>query len=164
MLDSAACRAGTPLKLPRILPHLVYYEAPAGDQFPAEIPFPRRNRWAGREKPWEAGEKDGPEKSRVPCLGLVLLFWGAIVLGWSGVVLIQDLKDIFEGRPSISTKQILQSVPPSSDFFIPSPDPPQMRPHPSKFRAILEGDLISANFMAFSEFEREEEKTRGIEV
>ena len=33
----------TPLKLPRILPHLVYYEAPPGDQFPAEIPFPRRN-------------------------------------------------------------------------------------------------------------------------
>ena len=54
----------TPLKLPRVLPHLVYYEAPAGDQFPADIPFPHRNRWPGQERPSppEKQERSGPEK------------------------------------------------------------------------------------------------------
>ena len=156
----------TPLKLPRVLPHLVYYEAPAADQFPADIPFPRQQRWAGQERSGhpEKQERSGPEKRARElerAAGVVLL----LILLCAGVFFIlQDVAALIDNRPRWVVPSTLQIVPPPSDFFIPSPAPPKTRPHPSKFRANLEGDLISANFMAFSEFEREEEKKRGIEV
>ena len=82
----------TPLKLPRVQPHLVYYAELSGDQLPGDIHFPRRNRWAGQKKPWEAGEmeKEGRGKKGWPGVGLVLLSGGVLVLGWSGGFLLRS--------------------------------------------------------------------------
>ena len=155
-----------PLKLPRVLPHLIYYEDHAPDQFPPDIPRSRLNRWAGPEQPYHPkklgifGPHNKPSQGERTA-GVVLIL---LVLGAGLFFIIQDVVELIDEPPRILSPFPPQIIPPLSDFLRLHPAPQKQRPGSSEFRCIFVSDLIRRNFVAFSGISEGRKRKSGIVV